>query len=417
MDSTAQKANLKQYRKIDGRWQFVPVVKTNGKPDPRLVLIDGQPTSSKGGGKFYVEFREAGKRMQRPCGSSPREALDAWQQQMGILSGAIEAPVIEPRDSSTTIDAAVKNFLAGVKATKSAATHEKYERNLGWFRERCKKNLVSQLTDADIIHLFGIGRDEGANQKTINGRIVTVLSAMREAGSKIKVKKRAWPKTIDKAVEIYEPDQIKRFFAACNDRERLIFQTFLLTGFRSRELSTLGPEDILPTYEVRVQAKDGFTPKSYEKRQITIPESLYKMLNVQVEKSTTRFLFPSLAHPTRPGYGGGEDSHLLETCKEIAFKAGLNCGKCKGTYTVKRSSTRKEVMSYSCKTSPRCDKWYLHKWRDTYATNMLRDGVDIKTLQVLLGHKDLATTDKYLKALTRDGLRAKVEASSLAAYL
>ena len=145
MDSTAQKANLKQYRKIDGRWQFVPVVKTNGKPDPRLVLIDGQPTSSKGGGKFYVEFREAGKRVQRPCGSSPREALDAWQQQMGILSGAIEAPVIEPRDSSTTIDAAVKSFLAGVKATKSPATHEKYERNLVWFRERCKKNLVSQL--------------------------------------------------------------------------------------------------------------------------------------------------------------------------------------------------------------------------------------------------------------------------------
>jgi hypothetical protein len=33
--------NLKQYRRIDGKWQFVPVVKQNGKPNPKLVLING----------------------------------------------------------------------------------------------------------------------------------------------------------------------------------------------------------------------------------------------------------------------------------------------------------------------------------------------------------------------------------------
>jgi hypothetical protein len=41
--------NLRQYRRLDGKWQFVPVVKQNGKPTPELVLINGKPVSSKGG--------------------------------------------------------------------------------------------------------------------------------------------------------------------------------------------------------------------------------------------------------------------------------------------------------------------------------------------------------------------------------
>jgi integrase len=380
------------------------------------VLVNGLPVSSKGG-TFYVEWTDGGKRKQRPCGTTPREALEAWHQQSGILSGNVEIPEIEPGDESITIDEAIKNFLAGIKATKSAATLDKYTINLKWFRDRTKKTLVSQLTDADLTHLFGAGRDEGSNQKTINGRIVTVLSAMRDAGSTIKVKKRAWPKTTDKAVEIYEPDQLKRFFAACDEREKLIFQVFLLTGFRSREVSTLTWDDILSSHQIRVMAKPGFTPKSYEERQVMVPVALHKALKAAGKASKSRLVFPSVPHPKRPEYGGGEDAHMLELCKEIAFKAGLNCNNCEGKYTVKRSAARKEVVSYSCKTSPRCERWYLHRWRDTYATTMLRDGVDIKTLQVLLGHRDLATTDKYLKALMGDGLKAKVEASSLAAFL
>jgi integrase/recombinase XerD len=62
-------------------------------------------------------------------------------------------------------------------------------------------------------------------------------------------------------------------------------------------------------------------------------------------------------------------------------------------------------------------KFCLYKWRHTFATQMLRSGVDIKTLQTLLGHKDIATTEKYLKALRLDDLRHKVEASMLAAML
>jgi site-specific recombinase XerD len=48
---------------------------------------------------------------------------------------------------------------------------------------------------------------------------------------------------------------------------------------------------------------------------------------------------------------------------------------------------------------------------------MLQSGVDIKTVQVLLGHARLETTERYLRTLRLKDLRQKVEKSSLAALL
>ena len=107
---------------------------------------------------------------------------------------------------------------------------------------------------------------------------------------------------------------------------------------------------------------------------------------------------------------------MLDTCKEIAFRAGLNCGKCEGTYTVKRSATKKVKLPYCCKTHGRCTYWFLHKWRHTFASNML-PVLGLKKLQLVLGHKDIATTQKYLHLVREDDVREKIERSPLAAML
>jgi integrase len=146
---------------------------------------------------------------------------------------------------------------------------------------------------------------------------------------------------------------------------------------------------------------------------VDVPGSLLDKLKTRQKNSQSLLVFPSAPHPTRKSYGGGVDAHMLEKCKEIALRAGLNCGHCEGTYTVKRSKTRKEKVPYSCKTHPRCERWYLHKWRHTYASHMI--GVlGLKGLQLAMGHKDIATTSKYLHFLGDDGIKEKVEASVLA---
>lgn len=103
--------------------------------------------------------------------------------------------------------------------------------------------------------------------------------------------------------------------------------------------------------------------------------------------------------------GGQRDKHMLDRLKRLALNAGLNCGRCQTTY-LKQSAT--------CKESPVCGRFGLHMFRHTYATTMLQDGVDIISLQKLLGHSDLESTRKYLRALEPADLLTKIRSTSIA---
>lgn len=421
-DTKSHKVNLTQKRKAKtGQWQFYPVQWNGNKPDPRLILIGGEPASWRGGGTYYLDWREDGDRKRKQVGKTPREALDEWRKATGVANGSIPDDEDGTTDASTempgiTIEEGVKQYLEAVKATKGPGTYSSYETCLSWARVHIKKHLVYRLDRKDLLGLFAAGRDGGLNQKTINKRVTVVLNMVRHHDHDIKLKKGDWPKTTDKPLVVYTEEDMQKFFAACTDDERLLFQVFLCTGFRDKEVVHLMWSDIdyrLSQVSVTAKAEYSFNPKSYEIRSVNVPRSLLDALKKRQKSSKTLLVFPSAQHPTRKAYGGGIDNHMLDTCKEIALRAGLNCGYCTGTYTVKRSKTRKEKVPYSCKTDPRCKRWYLHKWRHTYASHMI--GVlGLKGLQLALGHKDIATTSKYLHFLGADGIKEKVEASDLA---
>jgi hypothetical protein len=48
-----------------------------------------------------------------------------------------------------------------------------------------------------------------------------------------------------------------------------------------------------------------------------------------------------------------------------------------------------------------------HTFRNTFATHLLKDGYDIRTVQELLGHKDVRTTMIYTYVLSKPGIGVK----------
>jgi integrase len=218
-----------------------------------------------------------------------------------------------------------------------------------------------------------------------------------------------WPSFVATVRPIYEDKELEKLFAVCTPAEEMRFKFYLMSGFRDAEGRFLTWRDVDAKHNaVRVTAKPhwGFHPKNWDEREVPVPQKLISLL----EKFRPKGAGPD--DPVFPSQTGRPDGDMLDKLKAVAWRGKLNCGRC---VTVRKLADGL-VKTNRCADGPYCKRWFLHKFRHTYATRNLQDGIDIRTLQQWMGHHDIASTMVYLKGVRNSDIQVRLNKGSLAAF-
>jgi integrase/recombinase XerD len=320
-------------------------------------------------GPYLIEWRANGRRLREAAGDTPADALEAQKRKRLELEAketGLELSGPDDEEKKLPLVKAVVDFLKDIQTFRKPLTHKKYESILELFTEyAAPKSDARHITPEDIKKFLAWRKSKGFDPgTTLYTDRVILHSFFNKLGIDNPVKKVPRLPKFRKRPVAYTDAELKKFFAVCDDWERAFFSLVLATGLRRGELQTLHWPDLdLAHRRVHVRAKPqyGFLPKDWEERTVPFSKELAEVLRTHPKVPNCPIVFPSPKSHLNYRF-------LHDRCKDIAKRAGLDP-----------------------------TEWHLHRFRDTAATRWLRAGIDVRTVQVWLGHESLATTQKYLE--------------------
>lgn len=399
----ADRVNLIKKIKVDNAWRFAPVVpEANGRLKDKVRVHGSVEIHPEGA--YYIEWRERGKRCrisvarEDAVGEARRKAVELRAIRDGLIAASEPAPEVAPK---VPIGKAIDDYLRFVRVHRKSRTHLTYRYTLDTLlRAAYKKKYVEDATRQDVIDFMTYCYEQGLGARTVYDKTVTVLQLFKRHGKAGLMERGDWPSYVDTIRPVYEPEELIAMFRVCSENEATLLKFLLGSGFRDQEIRCVEWRDVdFRNHEVRVKAKPHwrFTPKNWEERAVPLPDALIERLKRRKEQRSAlpnELLFPN---------GRGKpDSEMDMIVKRVAERAGLNCKQCVTEHGNK------------CTEGPYCMNFFLHKFRHTFATNHLRDGVDIRTVQSWLGHRDIKSTMVYLKGIRSKDAARKVNSGELA---
>jgi integrase/recombinase XerD len=379
------KVNItKRIKLVDRGWYFCKVViAANGKIKPDWAIVDGKEEHHPEAGRYYLDFLENGRRRRIAAGATAVEAQTAANQQERLMqahkaatAAGITLPEKEPV-GGRSLREAVDTYLLEIQAHKKKKTFSAYRTALTYFLESCRKQTLEQITRTDLLSFKTYLRDKKKqSDRSIWNKFENVMSFLKQQKITGLLTKNDRPVFTEEEVSTYTRDELDKFFAVCTETETLWFQFFNFTAMREQEVMHVSWSDIdfeRSVVTVRENKRFGWKPKAYKGRFIPIPSSLLTMLKIWKSKSDASC---GLVFPTT---GCKPKQNFLDECKAIAERAKLT------------------------------GEFYLHKFRATRATLWLQAGIDIKSVQQMLGHTDMESTLRYLGAQRVDLLQAQIE--------
>jgi integrase len=390
------RVTLVQLVKTNKGWRRFPVEVERKGRGLREKLLHGSDVRIQERGDYHLRWYAGDRPQYKSVGRVLADAVTARDNQISNLEAERAAKTagrtLESIDERKNLSAERDKFIArkqmvrrrgGVPLDKE--TIDAYRNAINEFLEASRAVYSDQITDTLLLEFFDALRGRGLAERTVQNnwqylRTFLKFCGVNATGLLKTDTEDNRPSALEKQPESYTRDEMTKFLAACRtERDRLAFECFLKLGLREKELTFGEFSDI--HFEERyifIQSKPalGFWTKTGKSREITIEASLLqRLVNWKKKNPGKRFIFGTATD--KP------NGHFLEACKRTAKRAGLFCEEC--------PACKAEDAKWES-----CDRWFLHKFRASFATWSLQSGVDIRTVQMLMGHAKVEQTAKYI---------------------
>jgi site-specific recombinase XerD len=281
----------------------------------------------------------------------------------------------------TEIEKLLNDYLAylEIEKNRSPKTRENYEHYLGKFLEFAKISSAKDITE-NLVREFRLNLARRDIKKITQSYYVIALRNFLKYLLKRDIKvlapeKIELPKIPERQIEVLEYGDLERLLAAPKGgdlrslRDKAILELFFSTGLRLSELCNLSRYIDLKRGEISVRGKGD------KLRVVFLSDSAKKAAQNYLDKrnDTEETLFLSLT------------------------KAGKVIGKITPRSVERMIESRAKEAGIPKKIHP-------HQLRHSFATDLLVNGADLRSVQELLGHANISTTQVYTH-LTNKELR------------